>query len=278
MESGDAEVFLYTEKISQGRIGTDLVLYHPTHDSFITLNKEGESIWNSMNEGMNRIEDLVKQYSDNMKISLETAGYKLITFLEELRAEGFLYYSLQEEIGPLIDVSSASFENDITSKVDTLAILNEISPDYSIREILNICKQKNKSPEQFSILKGPDSNQSLKKVLNISTEISKCIILESKDLNIRKSDVISQLIDSKQKPSANGLRFIKLDEPSEDFSIRDAIKIGQKSSQLTRRRRKRIDIVIIVVGPIVIIVIIISDGGSGPTWGKSRQACKTACV
>ncbi|HLL24411.1 MAG TPA: hypothetical protein VK427_19905, partial [Kofleriaceae bacterium] len=57
--------------------------------------------------------------------------------------------------------------------------------------------------------------------------------------------------------------------------VRSDLTIGELEA-LAATRPRIVVVIVIVLGPIIVVVVI--DGGSGPSGGKSRNACKTMCV
>jgi Coenzyme PQQ synthesis protein D (PqqD) len=104
----EGHVVVHTTKIAKGHVGGLLQLLHIPSDRFVRLYEHAESIWNKIEQGTTEIATLVQEHSQEHGLALEVAAYEVITFLDELRAQGMISYQLsrEREVAPLIDAQT----------------------------------------------------------------------------------------------------------------------------------------------------------------------------
>lgn len=96
-------------KVASGAVGDQFLLLHVPNDRFIVLNEFGQRLWEKIQQGTRSISTLSQQHSEEASLPFEVAAFQVIAFLDELRAEGFVSFTLDREriTAPLLDVHAA---------------------------------------------------------------------------------------------------------------------------------------------------------------------------
>jgi hypothetical protein len=96
-------------KIATGQVGGKFTLLHVPSDRFVVLYDEGQRIWEKLERGVTDIHQLVGEHAQEHNVPVETAAFEVISFLDELRAQGFIDFALEREreAAPLLDAQTS---------------------------------------------------------------------------------------------------------------------------------------------------------------------------
>lgn len=261
-------------KVSTRRSADGMFLFHAPSARVVTLDPAGQKLWSKIEDGTVDISTLVAEHQAETGVTPEAAAFRVLSFLDVLRAEDFVRFSLPRdtEDAPLLDVTL-----DIPTSLEFQPSSNifEASPDVAdaisrgemttlrvARHTLTLAELKEMAAEA------------------VGAELGAVLQLKALDLEPVEVSNATLLRIAAGRPTddtAKDRRFIQLDSPSLEMSLGDLEEIRRKSTgSMVKRLARRIIVVVIIIGDIIVIVIIAD--GPGPTFGKSRNACKTVCV
>jgi hypothetical protein len=255
----------------------DIFLFHAPSARVVTLDPAGQKLWTKIEGGKDDIAQLVAEHRTETGATPEAAAFQVLSFLDILRAEDFVRFSLDASGAPLLDVtlntpSPLEFQSgpavlDAAPDIAEAIGRSEVTTRRATRPTLTLAELKKMAEERTGT-----QIASIRQVKTLDldpTEIS-----DSTFLRI----AAGKLTDD----TAHERRFVQLDTVPPETTLRHLESLqrrGQGDTQggEVKRSVTRIVVIIIIIdhGPIIVIVI---DGGDGPTFGKSRNACKTVCV
>ncbi|WP_329266736.1 hypothetical protein [Streptomyces sp. NBC_01451] len=255
-------------RVSTRRTSEGLLLFHAPSARVVRLEADGEKIWTKIESGIDSITQLVNEYQIEAGVTAEAAAFKIVGFLDELRSEDFVQFSMPEQtVAPLLDVTidsptplefqKAAAEDDVAlqARGKSEVTLRVARPSLTLAEIAKLATAE------------------LGARIGIVHRL-KILDLEPGELSGR---VASKLATQNVAPeSGRDRRFLELENPASNLSLADLQDQQLRKSSMQRRVSRRIIVIVVITdGPIIIIVI---DDGPGPTFGRSRNACKTVCV
>jgi coenzyme PQQ synthesis protein D (PqqD) len=108
----EGEVVINKAKIGTGQVDGQFIVLHVPTDRFVFLYENSERIWKKIETGTRDIATLIKEHSDESKVTPEVAAFEVISFLDELRALDLVQFSLpkEREFAPLLDVQTLAAE------------------------------------------------------------------------------------------------------------------------------------------------------------------------
>ena len=209
------------------------------------------------------------------------AAFQVLTFLDELRAGGFVDYRLakEKETAPLLDLPleevPPSTRQPPTSVQDgagaaaqrKLVYLNRSRPTMTMREARQLAEQTS----------GHDIPQ-----------VDRVLIFETVPAGLSFDKIEKLAASSFDTADPDFSRIAVIEQPRSDLSLQEIVNMGRlrsTSASVTQpsvgegisaaRRATRIIIVVVIIDGVIIVVVGDDTGGSA---GKSRSACKTMCV
>jgi len=300
------QVVIHSAKIATGQVGGQFTLLHVPTDRFVVLYDTGREIWTKLEAGTTDIGVLVQEHARDHGVPLETAAYEVISFLDELRAQGFIDFALEREreAAPLLDAQTGLADMRAehvlrwvggkrpfdTHPLRRVATIDDPPDTMTLAELRAAAdaapaaaaappptKQASVTRQWFAIPQ-PSAALSIDEIERLvgarkgvpAFQQRRIVHLHgpAMDLTVRELETVANLgLDTVDVDRRGGVDVLD--------DVRPDLTIGELESTSLRRARV-IVIVVIVLGPDIVIVII--DGGPGPSAGKSRQACKTMCV
>jgi len=257
-------------KIATSRQGDSTVLLHVPTNMFVSLNDTGAQIWELIQSGQNSIDAIVDQYAKRSGISDTLAAYQVLSFLDELAAQGFAELQLAsgKQNRPLLDVP-----------LDAASLPPGFVPAQTGKRVITIDSPRpNLTIGDARRLAETVSGKTL-------TEVAKTRVLA-----VPAPASLDQLAKAAATDFSGGELAVReiasFDRPSEDLrvdnlSALDAASgaaIGGTAGAVVPRMRRNTVVVIVIVANGTVIIIVVSSGGGGGSAGRSRQACKTMCV
>jgi hypothetical protein len=262
-------------KVSTRRTPEGVFLFRAPSARVVTLDPAGERLWNKIDEGADDITELIREHQEEAGVPAEAAAFRVLSFLDVLRTEDFISFTLPggTEGAPLLDVTldtptPLEFQTADPESTDALAITPAIRagriatvevnrPTMTLAEVRNLVEQRfGESAGTLHRLK----------VLDLDRP-------ELTEATFRRVATGALTEDAVRER-----RFVELPSPSGTTTLADIQRLqgtGGVGVPAKRAASRVVVIIVITDGPIIVIVI---DGGSGPTFGKSRNACKTVCV
>jgi hypothetical protein len=291
-------------KIATGQVGGRFTLLHVPSDRFVVLYDEGQRIWEKLERGVTDIRQLVREHAQEHDVPLETAAFEVISFLDELRAQGFIDFALEREreAAPLLDAQ--------TSLADARAehVLRLISgkrpfDTHPLARIASLDPPDTMTLDE--ILRHADAAPAATAapVAQAGTPNRNWFVIPRPTAGLAIEDIERLVGAGKGVPAFQHRRVVHLHGPARDLTVQeleivanlglDAVPIERRGSidllddvrpDLTigdlegtsPQRAQIIVVVVIVAGPSLVVIGI--DGGPVVTAGKSRQACKSTCV
>jgi hypothetical protein len=229
--------------VTREQDGQLLLVYVP-EDRYVVLDEAGRKLWEALAAGTSSMSQLVAGHVTRYALPEGVAAFQVISFFDELRAQGYVTFSLKGEHtgAPLLDASLAISDN--ARRVLTLE-----EPDHgtTIREIHEMAEQAAGTAVR---------------------NVSRAIFATTDKYDLSAAD-LKTLLAGREPDGVK--RGATIENPREDGTLGDLFT-GRKVARQSRT------IVIIIVTDDTIIIIVIDGGGGGPSSGKSRSACKTMCV
>jgi hypothetical protein len=261
----NGEVQFEPAQIASRPDGDELVLMHVSTGRFAALNPIGKQIWELLEKGTRDIPTLIKEHSEQTKASSEVSAYQVLSFLDELRANGFIQYTLsgEKETAPLLDISleegagrTAAEANPGTTSSSprrTLVYIRQLNPTMTMAEAKQIAERT----------AGHEIEQ-----------VDQILVFNAEEKNLTFNN-LERLAHSLETPNPMFPQVASVELPPPSFSIQDAENLARKPSGADPEA-----VVGPPGGPIIITIngIVIVGGPGGVRFGKSRSACKTACV
>lgn len=234
------------------------------------LDATAAKLWRRIEDGHFNISDLVEAHAKQSQVSNDVAAFQVISFLDELRAAGFIDFELEKErnTAPLIDAElshirprfvkkfSAATNND--KKIEAI-VLDTPNMSLHIRDARNVAERI--SGKGIGALQRIVTLTAESEELTL-TEISALIDNPESIVNYDKIEVVGTLL-----------------RPSLDLTINQVVDIMPPQESFTSQPGRRIQrvVVIVIVFDDTIVIVVVGDG-TGTSAGKSRSACKTMCV
>jgi hypothetical protein len=281
-------VVVHTTKIAKGHVGGLLQLLHVPSDRFVRLYEHAESIWNKIEQGTTEIARLVQEHAQQHGLAPEVAAYEVITFLDELRAQGIISYQLsrEREVAPLIDAQTGvadlraehllriisgqrPFDPPPTQR---LVVLDADRDDATLADLRTQLRQgasnqpASATPAQagsaapsrkWAALENPPAKlgihhlESMIGVDSAAVKHRRVVHLHgaSPDLTVKEIETVTQLGLDQVSPDRRGVVHV-IDDARSDLTIGEFEQLSAS--------RVVSDIVIIVTGPIIVVI----DGGT----------------
>ena len=280
-------------KVASGNVGGEFVVMDVATDQVVVLYENARPIWTALQAGNVEIDTLVEAHAKRTGVIDSTAASQVLTFLWELRSLGFLEYSLEKEreAAPLMDtivggprVAGDGVELTLRQECDA-NVISGLTPETPLFDLVTspsrfASPQGDSSADSFAVFVKDRENlyvRDLSSISKISSSvgnhaISRLIVVEGSvpDLAI---DELASFSDAELRRATSTITDV-IDEPDPDLSL-----ISLRKPAPGARRGSIIVIACICKnGKCRCIGVIIRLPGPGPTWGKSRSACKTVCV
>lgn len=277
-------IYVETAEIATRQTEDGTLLFHVPSSRMVKLDFSGKELWDSIADNAPPVEDLVNRYATSTGIPTIAATQQVLDFLEVLQAEGFLRFDLP--------VGTAERPGiDVTLDVPTQLTFDADAEDGALKSFL-----------QSS---GPSSVVSLtasRPTLTVSEAgrlgLSKAGIAHDDSSELSLTRIFAVDLEAQEaaseatlwrlsttplaKVSQRDRRFVEVSDPNGTMSLQDVLDAQQQAAgggiSTKRRASRRVIIGVgICIGRICIIVIIVIND-PGPSFGKSRSACKTVCV
>ena len=290
-------------KVASGTVGDNFVLMHIPTDRMLVLYEHGQAIWESLSTDTS-VDSLVKAHAARVGVPMEVASYQTITFLDELRTMGIVDFVLDKERegAPLLDTSLGVSDlkaGDLLghivrgSKADPIplhdgpVLIAGVEAESTLTELFERYVRRRVGDESGDEKGGSTKGQPAIFVQNRPdltigelAALPKTVARATGGKRVRLMTIegevpaveLKRLAEAspealKARPEITSI----LDDPRPDTTVGSLPKPSVGMARL-------VVVVVIVLGPIIIIIIFYPPGGPGPTWGKSRSACKTVCV
>jgi hypothetical protein len=116
----EGEVRINSRHVAKRRIKGELVLYHAPSEQFVALDPRGERVWTKIEQGQFTIAELIREHSEETETPEEVAAFQIIAFLDELRAGGYLHFTLhhEREDAPSLDEVGMDLAIEMTGDID----------------------------------------------------------------------------------------------------------------------------------------------------------------
>jgi hypothetical protein len=229
--------------VTRERDGELLLVYVPD-DRYVVLDQAGRKLWEALAGGTSSMSKLIAGHAKRYGLPEGVAAYQVISFFDELRAQGYVTFALtgERDGAPLLDASLAISN-------DARRVLHLEDPDSrtAIQEIHEMAEQAAGTPV---------------------TKVGRAIFATTEKYDLSASD-IKTLLAGREPDGVK--RGATIDDPPKDATL------GDLAGRQKIARQSRVVVIVIVSGPIIVIIVI-DGGGGGTSSGKSRSACKTMCV
>jgi hypothetical protein len=297
------KVAIRSPRVASGQVGGQRVLLNLPLDRFVVLYPHAERIWDRIEGGEHDIAKLVAHHVSDTRVPIETAAYQVITFLEELRAEGFVEFELPSErdAAPLIDTSVSVTDTRLgqlmrllqgrrpfegTGQSTPARVLDDPDPAITLADLralfANVAQPAAAAAppaKRVVVLDMPSAAITIDQLEHRDDVREhapphftdrRLVVLRAPSPDLRL-DELEQLATMNAGAIAEARRgkTSLLDSPRGDITLGDLETAAVEQALI-------IVVIIIVFGPIIIVIVVI--GEPGPSSGKSRQSCKTMCV
>ncbi len=250
-------VEINTPHVASREVDGERMLLHVPSDLLVALDDRGRAIWDRIERGESDVTQLINQHRESNGLTSEVATFQVLTFLDELRGQGFVRFELprERESAPLIDIplqqlAPAGRSRTPTSGDREIVFLGSPRPSMTIGEV--------------SRLSGRPGG------VGDAAKVRRAILLDADPSTLTLGDV--QNVVSVPDPQNPRIRVLgTIDNPRDEAVLSDLRAAAAGAPQAVARR-----IIIVIVTDDTIIVIVLEP--IGPSRGKSRSACKTMCV
>jgi Coenzyme PQQ synthesis protein D (PqqD) len=266
------EVKINSTKVASRKDGEVYTLFHVPSDNFVVLDKLGQRVWEKMENGITDISTLITEHSNELQIPSEVAAYQIISFLDELRAQGFVDLDITQErsAAPLLD-----------------APLSDLSPRV-LKQVLAKWFEAHGPEKRGAILvDAPRANLSLRDVKQIAERISdtdisviqRAIVLDTARTDLSLEDVKKIVEHPLEANIPDTRRVAILESPRSSLLLRElVISVLPPVPPAPAPTMRGVIVIIIITDSLAIVATINGDGPGATPRGKSRSACKTMCV
>jgi hypothetical protein len=278
-------------------VGGQRVLLDVPRDRFVVLYEHAERIWDRIEAGEHDIAALIRHHVTATGVDLEVASYQVITFLDELRAEGFIDYDLPAATTPLIDMPLSLAELRLdhvvaylhgrrplqgAGAVGAAVVVDDPKPDITLAELraATAATVAGVAPrKRIVVLDAPSAGLTLDAIeqrddvrehwAHFAQRTLITLQAPDPDLRLDELEQIAQLAAGAIPERRRGKTSLVAD-PRRDLTIGDLEVAGAETARV-------VVVIVIIFGPVIVIIVVFGPAG-GPSSGKSRSACKTMCV
>jgi Coenzyme PQQ synthesis protein D (PqqD) len=239
------EVYIREPQVVTRERDGELELVYIPDDRYVVLDESGRQLWEALAGGVNSMSRLVADHAAATGLSEGVAAYQVISFFDELRAQGYVSFALEgeRERPPLLDAPLELLDGQ-AQKVLTLDLPD---PGLTVTQLHEMARQAT----------GLESMQ-----------VERALFAATDKPGVSVADLDALLSDH---DSRDVRRLGAIDLPGPESTLGDLVSEVTTSARI-------VVVVVVVIGDWIIIVVVVIDGGGGPSAGKSRSACKTMCV
>ena len=268
MTSGIGSVSIRHSQVVQRGNGGALTLLYVPDDRYVSLDGPGRAVWEAIASGETSIDSLIATHAKSQGLNKSVAAYQVVSFLDELRSQGFVSFDLDGEQrgAPLLDTLLTPMEERVGVRKAPSIIL----PGSSAQRVLTFDRPERDlalfEMRQFAERTTRQEFPAIGRVIVVSTDKS----------DLSATD-IEGLAEGQETPEVT--RLASIENPRHDATIADLTEAASGASTQVGDEPQNVIVVARKRGPVIIIVIIIVvRDPTGPASGKSRSACKTMCV